>query len=185
MIYQAIHASEFVAPGRNGDVLNLYRWQMLPTWGVAYWLVIPLTSIVSPFAAASAIERTGSIRPPSRMRRCSATIVVFIGLFCNHQQSRRASSGTSPSRPRSEAPSGGSQFGGFDQHHQIGMIAVTNERWLVSCPVFSYTPGSGLAMRAAAGNPASAFVWSEIRVGWMCQSRLGHGIGDWAPAMVS
>ncbi|SOE18450.1 amino acid/amide ABC transporter membrane protein 1 (HAAT family) [Hoeflea halophila] len=166
MIYQAIHHLNF-AQGEMAMFSTFIAWQML-AWGVPYWLVIPLTVALS-FVGGVAIERL-VIRPLGDAPVLSH-IVVFIGLFAIIN-SLAGFIWDFTIKPFPSAFGEGSRFGGLISNHQLGMIAVTMTVLLMLFLFFRYTR-VGLAMRAAAENPASARLVG-IRVGWMIA--LGWGM---------
>ena len=166
MIYQAIDHFNF-AQGEMAMFSTFVAWQML-AWGVPYWLVIPLTVVIS-FAGGVAIERL-VIRPLGDAPVLSH-IVVFIGLFAIIN-SLAGFIWDFTIKPFPSPFGEGSQFGGLISNHQIGMIAVTMTVLVMLFLFFQYTR-VGLAMRAAAENPVSAKLVG-IRVGWMIA--LGWGM---------
>jgi branched-chain amino acid transport system permease protein len=125
--------------------------------------------VVVSFAGGVAIERL-VIRPLGDAPVLSH-IVVFIGLFAIIN-SLAGFIWDFTIKPFPSPFGEGSQFGGLISNHQIGMIAVTMMVLVMLFLFFQYTR-VGLAMRAAAENPASARLVG-IRVGWMIA--LGWGM---------
>lgn len=166
MIYQAIHHLNF-AQGEMAMFSTFIAWQLLQ-WGLPYWLVIPLTVAIS-FVGGVAIERI-VIRPLGNAPILSH-IVVFIGLYAIIN-SLAGFIWDFTIKPFPSPFGSGSQFGGLISNQQIGMIAVTLVVLVLLYAFFRYTR-IGLAMRAAAENPASARLVG-IRVGWMVA--LGWGM---------
>ena len=105
------------------------------------------------------------------MPRCSAHIVVFIGLFAIFN-SLAGFIWDFTIKPFPSPFGEGAHVGGLITNHQIGMIAVTFAVLVLLFAFFRFTR-IGLAMRAAAENPASARLVG-IRVGWMVA--LGWGM---------
>ena len=143
-------------------------WQLLE-WNIPFWVALPAVVMFS-FVLGVGIERVV-------LRRLHAApvlsvVVVFIGLLTIFHSMAGAIWGHTlksvPSPfPRLTFP-GSVYFG----PHQIGMIVVTVALLLGLFAFFRLTP-LGLAMRAAAQNPASARL-AGIRVDWMLA--LGWGL---------
>ena len=143
-------------------------WQLLE-WNIPFWVALPAVVVFS-FVLGVGIERVV-------LRRLHAAptlsvVVVFIGLLTIFHSMAGAIWGHTlksvPSPfPRLTFP-GSVYFG----PHQIGMIVVTVALLLGLFAFFRLTP-LGLAMRAAAQNPASARL-AGIRVDWMLA--LGWGL---------
>jgi branched-chain amino acid transport system permease protein len=156
-------------------------WQLLQ-WGVNFWIALPLVMVVS-FAAGVAIERT--ILRPLHGAPVLSVVVVFIGLLTIFH----ALAGGIWTHTIKDVPSPFPQvaFPGsaYIGSHQLGMIAVTVVVLLSLFAFFRFTP-LGLAMRAAAQNPASARL-AGISVDWMLA--LGWGlaaaVGTVAGSMVA
>lgn len=168
MIYQAIHHLNF-AQGEMAMFSTFVAWQMLE-WGVPFWLVLPLTLVVS-FAGGVLVERI--VMRPLHDAPVLSHIVVFIGLFAIFN-SLAGFIWDFTIKPFPSPFSEGSQLGGLISNHQIGMISVTLGVLLLLFLFFRFTR-VGLAMRAAAENPASARLVG-INVGWMVA--LGWGMAS-------
>jgi branched-chain amino acid transport system permease protein len=143
-------------------------WQLLE-WDMPFWLALPAVVLVS-FALGVGIERV--VLRPLHAAPVLSVVVVFIGLLTIFHSMAGAIWGHTlksvPSPfPRLTFP-GSAYFG----PHQIGMIVVTVALLLGLFAFFRFTP-LGLAMRAAAQNPASARL-AGIRVDWMLA--LGWGL---------
>jgi branched-chain amino acid transport system permease protein len=143
-------------------------WQLLE-WNMPFWLALPAVVLVS-FALGVGIERV--VLRPLHAAPVLSVVVVFIGLLTIFHSMAGAIWGHTlksvPSPfPRLTFP-GSAYFG----PHQIGMIVVTVALLLGLFAFFRFTP-LGLAMRAAAQNPASARL-AGIRVDWMLA--LGWGL---------
>jgi branched-chain amino acid transport system permease protein len=166
MIYQAIHHLNF-AQGEMAMFSTFVAWQLL-AWGLAFWLVIPLTIAVS-FVGGVVIERV--IMRPLHGAPVLSHIVVFIGLFAIFN-SLAGFIWDFTIRPFPSPFGEGSRLSGLISNHQIGMIAVTLAVLVLLFLFFRFTR-VGLSMRAAAENPDSARLCG-IRVGWMVA--LGWGM---------
>ncbi len=180
MIYQATHHLNF-AQGEMAMFSTYLAWSMINA-GFGYWTAFLLTVAVS-FVLGVIIERV-IIRPVENAPVLSV-VVVFIGLLVILNSVTgwiyTYTIKTFPS-PFPTAPLFGNKF---VSSHQIGAIGVTLVVLLLLYSFFRFTP-LGLAMRAAAQNPASAKLVG-IRVGWMLA--LGWGlaaaIGSVAGMMVA
>jgi branched-chain amino acid transport system permease protein len=143
-------------------------WQLLE-WNLPFWVALPAVVGVS-FALGVGIERV--VLRPLHAAPVLSVVVVFIGLLTIFHSMAGAIWGHTqvsvPSPfPRLTFP--GSAYLG---PHQVGMIVVTVLLLLGLFAFFRLTP-LGLAMRAAAQNPASARL-AGIRVDWMLA--LGWGL---------
>ena len=143
-------------------------WQLLQ-WGMSFWIALPLVALLS-LLIGVAIERT--ILRPLHSAPVLSIVVVFIGLLTIFHSLAGGIWGHTlkdfPSPfPRIAFP--GSTFIG---PHQVGMILVTVALLIALFAFFRFTP-LGLAMRAAAQNPASARL-AGISVDWMLA--LGWGL---------
>jgi branched-chain amino acid transport system permease protein len=166
MIYQAIDHLNF-AQGEMAMFSTFIAWQLLQ-WGLPFWLAFLVTIPVS-FVAGVAIERI--VFKPIQNAPVLSHVAVFIALFAilNSLAGFIWDFSIKPfPSPFGSAPF----FGGLMSAHQLGMIAVTL-CVLVFLYVFFRFTRIGLAMRAAAGNPASARLVG-IRVSWMVA--LGWGM---------
>jgi branched-chain amino acid transport system permease protein len=180
MIYQATHHLNF-AQGEMAMFSTYLAWSMINA-GFGYWTAFMLTVALS-FVLGVVIERV-IIRPVENAPVLSV-VVVFIGLLVILNSVTgwiyTYTIKTFPS-PFPTAPLFGNKF---ISSHQIGAIGVTLVVLLLLYSFFRFTP-LGLAMRAAAQNPASAKLVG-IRVGWMLA--LGWGlaaaIGSVAGMMVA
>ena len=180
MIYQATHHVNF-AQGEMAMFSTYLAWTLINA-GMGYWAAFLLTVGLS-FVLGVVIERV-IIRPVENAPVLSV-VVVFIGLLVILNSITgwiyTYTIKTFPS-PFPTAPLFGNRF---VSSHQIGAIGVTLVVLLLLFAFFRFTP-LGLAMRAAAQNPASAKLVG-IRVGWMLA--LGWGlaaaIGSVAGMMVA
>jgi branched-chain amino acid transport system permease protein len=143
-------------------------WQLLQ-WGVNFWIALPLVMAFS-FAIGVGIERT--ILRPLHNAPLLSVVVVFIGLLTIfHALAGGIWTHTIKAVP-SPFPSVSFPGSGYISAHQLGMIVVTVVMLLALFAFFRMTP-LGLAMRAAAQNPASAKL-AGISVDWMLA--LGWGL---------
>src|SRR5438105_8640199 len=156
-------------------------WQLLQL-AVPFWIALPAVVLVS-FVLGVTIERV--ILRPLHNAPVLSIVVVFIGLLTIFHSLAGGIWGHTIKAFPSPFPSvtfpGSAYFGS----HQIGMLLVTGALLFGLFAFFRFTP-LGLAMRAAAQNPASARL-AGIRVDWMLA--LGWGlaaaIGAVAGALVA
>jgi branched-chain amino acid transport system permease protein len=156
-------------------------WQLLQ-WGLSFWIALPLVMVAS-FGIGVAIERT--VLRPLHNAPVLSVVVVFIGLLTIfHALAGGIWTHTIKAVP-SPFPQVAFPGSAYIGPHQLGMIAVTVLVLLALFAFFRFTP-LGLAMRAAAQNPASARL-AGISVDWMLA--LGWGlaaaVGTVAGAMVA
>jgi branched-chain amino acid transport system permease protein len=156
-------------------------WQCLQ-WGIPFWIALPLVMVLS-FAIGVAIERT--VLRPLHNAPVLSVVVVFIGLLTVfHALAGGIWTHTIKAFP-SPFPQVAFPGSAYIGPHQLGMIAITVVVLLALFAFFRFTP-LGLAMRAAAQNPASARL-AGISVDWMLA--LGWGlaaaVGAVAGAMVA
>ena len=167
MIYQAIDHLNF-AQGEMAMFSTFIAWQLIEK-GVPYWLAFILTVIIS-FIGGVAIERI--VFKPIENAPVLSHVVIFIALYSViNSMAGFIWDFTVKSFP---SPFGSSPLFGSTliSSHQGGMVAVTLALLVLLYLFFSYT-SVGLAMRAAAANPASARLVG-IRVSWM--TALGWGM---------
>jgi branched-chain amino acid transport system permease protein len=167
MIYQTINNLNF-AQGEMAMFSTFIAWQLLE-WGVPFWGAFVITVALS-FLGGLIIERV--VFKPIRRAPELTHVVMFIALFAVFNSLAgfiwEFTIKPFPS-PFGTAPLLGS---GLLSTHQAGMIGVTVLMVGLLYGFFRYTR-LGLAMRAAAENPASARLVG-IRVGWM--TALGWGM---------
>ena len=167
MIFQAIGALNF-AQGEMAMFATFVCWQLL-SWGAPYWVAFLLTIVIA-FVGGVVIERI--VLAPLRNANILSNIAAYIALFVilNSLAGFIWDFTIKPfPSPFGTAPLFGSSLIGA---HQAGMIVVTLAVLAFLFVFFTYTR-IGLAMRAAATNPASARLVG-IRVGWMIA--LGWGL---------
>jgi branched-chain amino acid transport system permease protein len=167
MIYQAIGHFNF-AQGEMAMFSTFIAWQLLQ-WGVPFWLAF-LGAAAAAFAGGVAIERI--LFKPIHRAPVLSHVVAFIALFAILNSLAGFiwdfNIKNFPS-PFGSRPLLGS---GLISTHDAGMIVTTVLLLVLLYAFFRYTR-VGLAMRAAAANPASARLVG-IRVGWMIA--LGWGM---------
>jgi len=143
-------------------------WQLLQL-AVPFWIALPAVVLVS-FVLGVTIERV--ILRPLHNAPVLSIVVVFIGLLTIFHSMAGGIWGHTIKAFPSPFPKitfpGSAYFG----PHQVGMIFVTMVLLVALFAFFRLTP-LGLAMRAAAQNPASARLVG-IRVDWMLA--LGWGL---------
>lgn len=167
MIYQATHHLNF-AQGELAMFCTYLAWTLINA-GFGYWPAFLLTVGLS-FVLGVVIERV-VIRPVENSP-VLAVVVVFIGLLVIlNSVTGWIYSYTIKTFP---SPFPAEPFFGnkYMSSHEIGAIGITLVVLLLLYAFFRFTP-LGLAMRAAAQNPASAKLVG-IRVGWMLA--LGWGL---------
>jgi branched-chain amino acid transport system permease protein len=168
MIYQATEIVNF-AQGEMAMFTTYLAWSMLNA-GFPYWAAF-LGTLVLAFAGGLLIERI--VVRPVEGQPILTLVIVCIGLLvilnslAGWIYSYIIQPFPSPF-PRTPIRVGGIVFG----PHDMGVIAVTLVMLCLLYLFFRYTT-LGLAMRAAAQNPASSRLCG-IRVGWMLA--LGWGL---------
>ena len=167
MIYQATHHVNF-AQGEMATLSTFIAWSMIQA-GMPYWVAFFGTIVVS-FAIGVVVERI-LIRPVANAPVLTM-VGVFIGLLLVIGNATGWIFGYTTKVFPSPFESGGPLLGGLVSAHELGSTAVTLAVLLLVYLFFRHTT-LGLAMRAAAYNPASARLVG-IRVGWMLA--LGWGL---------
>ena len=167
MIYQATHLVNF-AQGEMAMFCTYLAWSLINA-GFGYWPAFLITVGLA-FVLGVVIERV-VIRPVENSP-VLAVVVVFIALLVIFNSIAgwiySYTIKTFPS-PFPAEPFFGNKY---MSSHEIGAIGVTLVVLLLLYAFFRFTP-LGLALRAAAQNPASARLVG-IRVGWMLA--LGWGL---------
>jgi branched-chain amino acid transport system permease protein len=136
---------------------------------MSFWLALPVVALFS-FLIGVGIERV--ILRPLHHAPVLSVVVVFIGLLAIFHSLAGAIWGHTIKAIPSPFPHFTFVGSGYIGPHQIGMIVVTVMLLVALFAFFRFTP-LGLAMRAAAQNPASARL-AGIRVDWMLA--LGWGL---------
>jgi branched-chain amino acid transport system permease protein len=167
MIYQATHQVNFA----QGEMATFSTYVALTfiDHGVPYWAAFALTVAVS-FVLGLAIERV--LVRPMQGAPVLASVGIFIGLLLIFNALTGAIWDFTTKPFPSPFGDGPEALRGFASGHELGSTAVTLVVLLLVYVFFRYTR-LGLAMRAAAYNPASARLVG-IRVGWMLA--LGWGL---------
>jgi branched-chain amino acid transport system permease protein len=166
MIYQSTESVNF-AQGEMAMFSTYIAWTLVQA-GLPFWLSFILTVAIS-FVGGVLIERI-IIRPVENAPVLSH-VIVFIGLLVI----LNSLAGWIFTYTVKEFPSPFPDkplFHAMITSHDLGVIGVTLVMLVLLYLFFRFTP-LGLAMRAAAQNPASARLVG-IRVGWMLA--LGWGL---------
>ena len=167
MIYQATHLVNF-AQGEMAMFSTYVAWAMIDA-GMPYWAAFALTVVLS-FIGGVAIQRL--VLRPFAHAPVLTLVIVFIGLLLIFNSvagwlfsyTIKTFDSPFPDRP---------WFGNvFMSSHESGAVVVTFAVLALVFSFFRFTP-LGLAMRAAAQNPASSRLVG-IRVGWMLA--IGWGL---------
>ncbi|MBO0763381.1 MAG: branched-chain amino acid ABC transporter permease [Hyphomicrobiaceae bacterium] len=167
MIFVSTNHINF-AQGEMAMFSAYIAWQFME-WGLSFWLALPLVMALS-FTTGVVIERT--ILRPLHGAPVLSVVVVFIGLLTIfHALAGGIWTYTIKAVP-SPFPEVAFPGSGYIGSHQLGMIGVTVIVLIALFTFFRFTP-LGLAMRAAAQNPASARL-AGISVDWMLA--LGWGL---------
>jgi len=167
MIYQATHHVNF-AQGEMATFSTFIALTLIQA-GLPYWVAFVLTVAIS-FALGVAIERL--LMRPVQHAPVLTHVGVFIGLLLIVGNLTGWVFGYTTKVFPSPFESEGLLFGGLVSGHELGSTVVTLAVLLLVYLFFRHT-SLGLAMRAAAYNPASSRLVG-IRVGWMLA--LGWGL---------
>ena len=169
MIFKATHQVNF-AQGELA-MFSTYVAYTLIEAGVPYWVAFVATLAFS-FVTGVAIERLIM----RRLQHASAltAVIVFIGLLVAINGLAGSLFGPTIKQFPSPFPSQAWYGTTYLSPHELGMIVVTLVVLAFVFVFFRYTR-LGLAMRAAAENPASSRLIG-IRVGWMLA--LGWGLAS-------
>jgi branched-chain amino acid transport system permease protein len=143
-------------------------WQLLEL-AVPFWIALPAVVLVS-FVLGVIIERV--ILRPLHDAPVLSIVVVFIGLLTIFHSMAGGIWGHTIKAFPSPFPKIAFRGSAYFGPHQVGMILVTMLLLVGLFAFFRLTP-LGLAMRAAAQNPASARLVG-VRVDWMLA--LGWGL---------
>ena len=167
MIYQATHHVNF-AQGEMATFSTYIALTFIQA-GLPYWVAFVATVAVS-FAIGVAIERL--LMRPVQHAPVLTHVGVFIGLLLIVGNLTGWVFGYTTKVFPTPFESEGLLLGGLISGHELGSTAVTLAVLLLVYLFFRHTT-LGLAMRAAAYNPASSRLVG-IRVGWMLA--LGWGL---------
>jgi len=167
MIFQATQLVNF-AQGEMAMFSTYVAWQLLQS-GWSYWAAFAVT-VVASFLGGVVIERV--IVRPFANAPVLASVIVFIGLGFIFNALAGFLFGFSVQS--FDTPFDGRPWFGnkFMSAHESGSVLVSLIVLALVFAFFRFTP-LGLAMRAAAQNPASARLVG-VRVGWMLA--LGWGL---------
>src|SRR3569832_837333 len=169
MIYQATHQVNF-AQGEHAMFATYICWSLLQA-GVPYWGAFALTVLIA-FAGGVLIQRV--IMRPLQNAHVLSLVIVFIGLLVIFN----SVAGWIFSYTIKPFPSPFPDKALFDNSyvgpHELGSMVVTLVVLALVFAFFRFTP-LGLAMRAAAQNPASSRLVG-VRVSWMLA--LGWGLAS-------
>ena len=170
MIFVATDHLNF-AQGEMAMFSTYLTWQLIQ-WGLNFWLALDLLSATDLIPDRHHHRTLRSLRPLHGAPVLS-NVVVFIGLLAIfHSLAGAIWSHTIKAFP-SPFPNVTFAGSGYIGPHQIGMIVVSLLLLFALFAFFRFT-SLGLAMRAAAQNPASARLVG-VRVDWMLA--LGWGLG--------
>ena len=167
MIYQATHHVNF-AQGEMATFSTYIAFTLIQA-GLPYWVAFVATVAIS-FAIGVAVERV--LMRPVQNAPVLTHVGVFIGLLLIVGNLTGWVFGYTTKDFQSPFRSEGPLLGGLVSAHELGSTAVTLAVLLLVYLFFRHTT-LGLAMRAAAYNPASSRLVG-IRVGWMLA--LGWGL---------
>ncbi len=167
MVYRATHHLNF-AQGEMATFSTYIALSLIQA-GAPYWVAFVLTALFS-FVLGFALERL-LLRRFAEAPGLTA-VGVSIGLLLIFNALSGWLFGFTVKQFPSPFESGGVVLGGLVSAHEIGMVGVTLIVLLAVYAFFRFTP-LGLAMRAAAANPASSRLVG-IRVGRMLA--LGWGL---------
>ena len=172
MIYQSTHQINF-AQGEMAMFSTFLAWMMIQA-GVPYWMAFAATVAIS-FAMGALIE-VAVIRPMSDAPVLSV-VVVFIGLMVIFNSVAGLLFGHTIKEFPSPFASDAWYASPYMKGHHVGAFAVTLVVMLLLFSFFRFT-STGLAMRAAAQNPASSRlvginVSRMLMLGWGLPGAIG------------
>ena len=167
MIYQATHHVNF-AQGEMATLSTFIALSFIQA-GFPYWVAFLATVVVS-FGIGVAVERL--LMRPVQHAPVLTHVGVFIGMLLIVGNMTGWIFGYTTKVFPTPFTAEGLLFGGLVSAHELGSTAVTLAVLILVWLFFKFTP-LGLAMRAAAYNPASARLVG-ISVGWMLA--LGWGL---------
>lgn len=176
MIYQATHHVNFA----QGEMATLSTFVCLTLIhaGVPYWGAFVLSVLLS-FALGVAVERI--LMRPMMNAPVLSSVGVFIGLLLVINALDGWIFGFTIKSFPSPFHAAHPLLGGYVSPHEIGSTGLTLVVLILVWLFFRYTP-LGLAMRAAAYNPASARlcgvrVHRMLGLGWGLAAAIGAGAG--------
>jgi branched-chain amino acid transport system permease protein len=156
------------AQGEMAMFATYIAWSLMQA-GFPYWVAFGLTIVLS-FFGGLLIQRV--ILRPLETAPVLSLVVCFIALLSIFNAIAGMVWSYTVKQFPSPFPTGSMIAGGLVSQHQIGVVAVTVIMLGILTVFFRYTT-LGLAMRAAAQNPASARLMG-VRVSWMLA--LGWGL---------
>jgi branched-chain amino acid transport system permease protein len=176
MIYQATHHINF-AQGEMAMFSTFLAWMLIQA-GLPYWLAFVATVVLS-FVLAAAVEFT--VIRPMHNKPAISVVVVFIGLLVIFHSLAGWLFGYTIKQFPSPFPSDAWYGSAMMSAHEVGAIAVTLVVVSALFSFFRFTP-LGLAMRAAAQNPASSRlvginVGRMLMLGWGLAGAIGAVAG--------
>ena len=176
MIYQATHHINF-AQGEMAMFSTFIAWSLLQA-GLPYWAAFGATVVLS-FVLAAVVEFT--VIRPMHDKPVLSVVVVFIGLLVIFHSLAGWLFGYTIKQFPSPFPSDAWFGSAMMSAHEVGAIFVTLCVVAVLFSFFRFTP-LGLAMRAAAQNPASSRlvginVGRMLMLGWGLAGAIGAVAG--------
>lgn len=176
MIYQATHHINF-AQGEMAMFSTFVAWALMQA-GLPYWGAFALTVLIS-FVLAAVLE-FAVIRPMHKAPELSV-VVVFIGLLVIFHSLAGWLFGYAIKEFPSPFPSNAWYGSELMSAHEVGAIFVALVMVALLFTFFSFTP-VGLALRAAAQNPASSRlvginVGRMLMLGWGLAGAIGAVAG--------
>jgi branched-chain amino acid transport system permease protein len=167
MIYVSTDHINF-AQGEMAMFATYIAWSLIQA-GMPYWLAFGATVLIA-FAGGLLIQRF--VLKPLEHAPVLALVVCFIALLSIFNAIAGMLWSYTVKQFPSPFPPGDPTGMGLVSYHQIGVVAVTAIMLGILTVFFRFTT-LGLAMRAAAQNPASARLMG-VRVSWMLA--LGWGL---------
>ncbi|HVR50491.1 MAG TPA: branched-chain amino acid ABC transporter permease [Pseudorhodoferax sp.] len=176
MIYQATHHINF-AQGEMAMFSTFIAWSLLQA-GLPYWAAFMATVVLS-FVLAAVVEFT--VIRPMHDKPVLSVVVVFIGLLVIFHSLAGWLFGYTIKQFPSPFPSDAWFGSAMMSAHEVGAIFVTLCVVALLFAFFRLTP-LGLAMRAAAQNPASSRlvginVGRMLMLGWGLAGAIGAVAG--------
>lgn len=169
MIYVSTDHINF-AQGEMAMFATYIAWSLMQA-GLPYWVAFGATVLIS-FVGGLLIQRV--VLKPLEHAPVLALVVCFIALLSIFNALAGMLWSYTVKQFPSPFPAGDPTGHGLVSYHQIGVVLVTAAMLAVLTAFFRFTT-LGLAMRAAAQNPASARLMG-VRVSWMLA--LGWGVAS-------
>ena len=176
MIYQATHHINF-AQGEMAMFSTFIAWMLIQA-GLPYWIAFVATVVLS-FVLAAAVEF--AVIRPMHDKPMLSVVVVFIGLLVIFHSLAGWLFGYTIKQFPSPFPSDAWYGSAMMSAHEVGAIGITLVVVSLLFSFFRFTP-LGLAMRAAAQNPASSRlvginVGRMLMLGWGLAGAIGAVAG--------